>query len=88
MLNDIDRLVLTQYRSLLVMVTALRNVVSFGMSFGVFHFIDEQGFSGTFVIFVDFTGFIGLGLIPVWVYGKRIRKHFGGVVMRVRGNVD
>jgi hypothetical protein len=68
---------------MLVMVTALRNVVSFGMSFGVYNFIDHQGFSGTFGIFGGVTFALGLGVIPVWVYGKRIRAHFGGIVLSV-----
>jgi hypothetical protein len=71
------------YRSLLVMVTALRNIVSFGMSFGVYKFIDDQGFSGTFGIFGGVTALFGLGLIPVWVYGKRMRAHFGNIVLSV-----
>jgi hypothetical protein len=65
------------------MVTALRNIVSFGMSFGVYKFIDDLGFSGTFGVFGGATAVCGLGLIPVWVYGKRIRAHFGGIVISV-----
>jgi hypothetical protein len=48
------------------MVTALRNVISFGISFGVYDFIDLQGFFGTFGILGGVTGVIGLGIIPVW----------------------
>ena len=65
------------------MVTALRNVVSFGMSFGVYMFIDEQGFVGTFGIFGGITAAVGLFLIPVWMYGKAIRTRFSGLILRV-----
>ncbi|KAF1808142.1 MFS general substrate transporter [Eremomyces bilateralis CBS 781.70] len=52
--------------SLLVVVSALRNIISFGISFGVYGFIDLQGFIGTFGILGGVSGAIGLGIIPVW----------------------
>jgi hypothetical protein len=55
-----------EYSSLLVMVTAFRNIISFGISFGVYGFIDLQGFLGTFGILGAIVGIIGLGIIPVW----------------------
>jgi len=48
------------------MVTAFRNIISFGISFGVYGFIDLQGFIGTFGILGGILGAIGLGIIPVW----------------------
>lgn len=48
------------------MVTALRNVISFGISFGVYGFIDLHGYIGTFAILAGLTTFIGLGIIPTW----------------------
>lgn len=57
---------LKHYSPLLVMVSALRNIISFGISFGVYDFIDLQGFIGTFGILGGVTAGIGLGIIPVW----------------------
>jgi hypothetical protein len=72
-------------RSLLVQVTALRNIISFGISFGVYGFIDLQGFIGTFGILGGLMGVVGLGLIPVWIYGTRIRQYFGAKVKFAKG---
>jgi hypothetical protein len=64
-----------KYRATLVIVSSLRNVISFGMNFGVFPFIDARGYFGTFTIFAGLIIFFGLWAIPMAIWGKRMR-HF------------
>lgn len=61
----------------LVVITAFRGFVSFGVSYGVAKFIGSAGYDGSFGAYAGLTAFFGLLGIPVFFFGKRIRKFTG-----------
>ncbi|KAF2215305.1 hypothetical protein CERZMDRAFT_105090 [Cercospora zeae-maydis SCOH1-5] len=61
----------------LVVITAMRGFVSFGTSYGVAKFIDNDGYDGSFGAYAGLTAGLGLLGIPVFIYGKRIRQFTG-----------
>lgn len=61
----------------LVVICAFRGFVSFGTSYGVADFIEIAGYDGSFGAYAGLTAFVGLFGIPVFIYGKRIRKYTG-----------
>ncbi|KAF1955747.1 MFS general substrate transporter [Byssothecium circinans] len=61
----------------LVVITAFRGFISFGVSYGVAKFIDTAGYDGSFGTYAGLTGLFGLLGIPVFIYGKRIREFTG-----------
>jgi hypothetical protein len=67
----------TRADSLLVIVCAFREIISFGTSYGVAPFIARHGYDGTFHTFAALTGFLGLLGLPVYIWGKRIRALAG-----------
>lgn len=61
----------------LVIVCAFRGIISFGTSYGTSPFIDGHGYDGAFAVYGALTAAIGLLGIPVYFFGKRIRKVTG-----------
>jgi hypothetical protein len=61
----------------LVVITAFRGFVSFGTSYGVAKFIDIAGYDGAFGTYGGLTALFGLLGIPIFLYGKSIRKFTG-----------
>lgn len=61
----------------LVVITALRGFVSFGTSYGVAKFIETAGYDGSFGAYAGLTAFLGLLGIPVYFFGKDIRRFTG-----------
>lgn len=62
---------------ILVVITAFRGFVSFGTSYGVAKFIETSGYDGSFGTYAGLTALFGLLGIPIFFYGKRIRKFTG-----------
>jgi hypothetical protein len=63
--------------SMLVVICAFRGIISFGVSYGIQPFIDHSGYDGAFAAFGGLTGTFGLLAIPVYLFGKRIRRFTG-----------
>jgi hypothetical protein len=61
----------------LVVITAFRGFVSFGTSYGVAKFIDIAGYDGAFGTYGGLTALFGLLGVPIFLYGKSIRKFTG-----------
>jgi hypothetical protein len=61
----------------LVVITAFRGFVSFGVSYGVAKFIDGAGYDGSFGTYGGLTALFGLLGVPIFFFGKRIRKFTG-----------
>lgn len=64
----------TRAAPVLVVITALRGFVSFGTSYGVAKFVETSGYDGSFGTYGGLTAAIGLLGIPIFIYGKQIRK--------------
>lgn len=62
---------------LLVVITAFRGIISFGVSYGIAPFIEHNGYDGAFATFGALTGLFGLLAIPVFIWGKKIRQVTG-----------
>jgi hypothetical protein len=71
----------------LVVITAFRGFVSFGTSYGVAKFIETSGYDGSFGAYAGLTAIFGLLGIPIFIYGKRIRKMTGRYAMKTRTGV-
>jgi hypothetical protein len=63
--------------SVLIIICAFRGIISFGVSYGIEPFIESRGYSGAFGIFGALTGALGLLGIPVYIWGKNIRRITG-----------
>ncbi|KAF9885269.1 hypothetical protein FE257_013067 [Aspergillus nanangensis] len=64
----------TRSDSLLVVLCACRGFISFGISFGVNSFVKEKGFEGAMNICAIIVGILAALGIPVYVFGKSIRR--------------
>ncbi|KAF4974423.1 hypothetical protein FZEAL_8666 [Fusarium zealandicum] len=62
---------------LLVIICAFRGVISFGVSYGISPFIEGTGYAGSFGVFGALTGVFGLLGIPIFIWGKKIRRFTG-----------
>jgi len=62
---------------LLIIVCAFRGVISFGVTFGITPFIENEGYDGAFNTFGGLTGALGLIAVPLYFFGKQIRAKFG-----------
>jgi hypothetical protein len=62
---------------LLVIVCAFRGFISFGTSYGTTAFVERHGYDGAFGTFGALTGALGLLGVPVYFWGKDIRKFTG-----------
>lgn len=54
---------------------ALRGVISFGVNYGLVPFFDAVGYTTAFGIFAAISAFFSLLLIPIYVFGKRLRLY-------------
>ncbi|KAI1060977.1 hypothetical protein LB507_010029 [Fusarium sp. FIESC RH6] len=59
---------------LLVIICAMRGVMSFGVSYGISPFIDRNGYDGAFAVFGGLTGAFGVIGIFIFIWGKKIRQ--------------
>ncbi|KAH7018028.1 major facilitator superfamily domain-containing protein [Microdochium trichocladiopsis] len=62
---------------LLIIICAFRGIISFGVSFGITPFIENNGYDGAFNTFGGLTAALGLMAIPMYIWGKKIRARFG-----------
>ncbi|TKA81735.1 hypothetical protein B0A55_01118 [Friedmanniomyces simplex] len=62
---------------MLVVICAFRGFVSFGTSYGVTKFIATAGYDGSFGAYAGMTAFFGVLGIPVFLWGKCIRRFTG-----------
>ncbi|KAI1344440.1 major facilitator superfamily domain-containing protein [Xylariaceae sp. FL0016] len=62
---------------LLIIICAFRGIISFGVSYGITPFIESQGYDGAFGVFGALTGIMGLLGVPVYIWGKQIRRFTG-----------
>ncbi|KAM0190007.1 hypothetical protein ACHAPA_007835 [Fusarium lateritium] len=62
---------------LLVIICAVRGIMSFGVSYGIQPFIERNGYDGAFAVFGGLTGAFGILGIFVFVFGKKIRQFTG-----------
>ncbi|KAI4715911.1 MFS general substrate transporter [Aureobasidium sp. EXF-10727] len=62
---------------LLVIVCAMRGVMSFGVSYGIQPMIQAKGYDGAFGIFAALTAAFGLLGVPIFIWGKNIRAFTG-----------
>lgn len=60
--------------SVLILISAIRNIASFGIGYGVQPFIEARGVQITMGTFAGIIGGIGVMGIPVYICGKLIRK--------------
>lgn len=57
------------------LVCALRGVISFGVNYGLVPFYDAVGYTAAFSIFAGISVFFSACLIPIYIYGKRLRLY-------------
>jgi hypothetical protein len=62
---------------LLVIVCAMRGIMSFGVSYGIQPMIAAKGYDGAFGIFAALTAAFGLLGVPIFIWGKNIRAFTG-----------
>lgn len=62
---------------LLVIICAFRGFISFGTSYGTSSFVANNGYDGAFGIFGGLTGILGLLGVPIYFWGKSIRRLTG-----------
>lgn len=58
---------------ILVLICAIRGLISFGISFGVTKFITQLGYQGAFDICTIVTGVVAAFGIPIFLWGPKIR---------------
>ncbi|KAJ5999996.1 hypothetical protein N7481_000405 [Penicillium waksmanii] len=58
---------------ILVLICAIRGLISFGISFGVTKFVKEQGYQGAFNICASITGAVAVFGLPVFLWGHKVR---------------
>jgi hypothetical protein len=58
----------------LVNVASFRNIVAFGLTYGIPNWVVVRGYMATFGIFAGVTAFLTLFAPLFYVYGKRMRK--------------
>lgn len=59
---------------LLIIICAFRGIMSFGVSYGIAPFIEQSGYDGAFGAFSGLTGAFGIIGIPIFIWGKQIRR--------------
>lgn len=62
---------------LLIIICAFQGIISFGVSYGISPFIEKSGYDGAFGTFGALTGALGLLGIPIYIWGKQIRRIMG-----------
>lgn len=58
---------------ILVLICAVRGLISFGISFGVTNFVTELGYQGAFNICASITGAIAAFGVPIFLWGHKLR---------------
>ena len=66
----------------LVVICAVRGIISFGTSYGVQPFIDLRGYDGAFLIYGILTGVLGVLGIAVYIFSARIRAYCSRFAVR------
>lgn len=61
----------------MVIICAFRGFISFGTSYAVSPFIALHGYDGAFGTYAALTAAFGLLGIPVFIWGKQIRRFTG-----------
>ncbi|KAI7678266.1 MFS general substrate transporter [Hortaea werneckii] len=61
----------------LIVITVFRGFVSFGVSYGISDFIESHGYDGCFGTFGGLTAAFAVLAIPIYFFGKRIRRFTG-----------
>ena len=59
---------------MLVVICSFRGFIGFGISYGTIAFVDKAGYEGAFNICAGIVGGFMLLGIPVYFFGKQIRK--------------
>jgi hypothetical protein len=59
---------------ILIIICAFRGIISFGTTYGISPFVERNGYDGAFGIFGALTFVFGVMGIPVYIWGKQIRK--------------
>ncbi|KAM0350519.1 hypothetical protein ACHAPU_003000 [Fusarium lateritium] len=62
---------------LLVIICAVRGIMSFGVSYGIAPMIEKNGYDGAFAVFGGLTGAFGVLGIFIFIFGKKIRQFTG-----------
>lgn len=58
---------------ILVLICAIRGLISFGISFGITSFISKEGYQGALTICTIVTGVVSALGIPVFLWGPKMR---------------
>ena len=66
--------------SVVVMVVVFRAIIAFAWTFFVGTWVTESGTAQPFGIFALLMGLFALTVIPLWLYGKRLRVATGAWV--------
>ncbi|KAL3466359.1 hypothetical protein BJX64DRAFT_284621 [Aspergillus heterothallicus] len=61
-------------RPILIIICAFRGVISFGATYKISPFVESNGYDGIFGIFGALTCVLGMLGVPVYFWGKQIRK--------------
>lgn len=67
----------TRTGPLLVIICALRGVIAFGVSYAIVPFTETAGWDGAFATWGGLTALFGLLGVPVYIWGKDIRRLTG-----------
>ncbi|KAJ5088269.1 hypothetical protein N7456_011885 [Penicillium angulare] len=59
---------------ILVLICAIRGLISFGISYGVTKFVAEQGYQGAFNICAIIAGVVAAFGLPVFLWGPKMRQ--------------
>lgn len=62
---------------LLVIICAFRGIIAFGVSYAIAPFTEAAGFDGAFGTFGGLTALFGFLGVPVYIWGKDIRRFTG-----------
>lgn len=66
------------------MITSFRSIIAFAWTFFVSEWVAAKGAAEPFGIFAMLMGLFGLIVVPVWLYGKRLRIATSAWVQRER----
>lgn len=67
----------TRAGPVLVSICAFRGIIAFGVSYAVVPSTESAGFDGAFGAFAGLTGLLGLLGVPIFFWGKNIRRVTG-----------
>ena len=58
----------------LVLICSFRGFIGFGISYGTLGFVQKEGYQGAFNICAGIVGALMILGVPVYFFGKQIRK--------------